>query len=846
MPGSYRASFEINNLSGYIQNTGTETGFMPISASKGPSKPVKCSNQEDVLVNFGNPSATFPEVFEALAFVQSAPCWVGRAIGTGAYWGGVDVLAASVVAFGGGRGDPATFNFTTATQATSYTAGSGDGKTVTFAGTATHGGAVNATLKIKVGSTYILASETGDAVTGADINGTGTFTKTTGAYNFTIAGTVGAIASVTGNQAAATYDLSSNKYVNINVDGILYENVNLSAGAAVPAAVTRAEAIAAINAVIPTGSGALPGTQATTSTNYIKVSGELTNGTSAKVIVSAPTTGNSALTTCFSSTGVTLSGVGTGTIGDIARVTGNVASTYDLSTNKYVNITIDNVLYENVNLSTGAGNPAAVTNVEVVAAINATITGTLASRKGTKVQIKGRLASLASGNVKVEVPTAGASALATVFSSGGGTLFAVGVDPTGPCPKYGESVYLEYSYTTNLSATVSHSFFSASPADDEFKVLIENVSGSKFILTLYQTVAGNDVYVKEYNYSLLREVDGYGKNLYIVDVFDNDSYLIAKVNLSYAGVTPVLTSTTAVALAGGDSGATPSAANYVTVWDYAKKVQDYPAKIFMNVNGLNLAYVTNILETYQYYSHQIGIVPLGYTTANAIIWRTTTAIDSKYTSLYTNWRKIYDVYNDSYAWISNVGSIGRKYAAMSDVYDGLSPAGTDEGVHGGQIKDWTTVQMEYSYDDSELADLDAAQINPVILDEVDGVKIYGDKTMAADLSDNSFVHTKRILDVITETIVKQVLHKQEFKNNDQLHQIMAKSKVETFLEPILAKELIKEARVICSSENNTAAVLTLRQFRLDVILKMTPNSQKCRLILTQVAQNTVMSQVVPA
>ena len=193
-----------------------------------------------------------------------------------------------------------------------------------------------------------------------------------------------------------------------------------------------------------------------------------------------------------------------------------------------------------------------------------------------------------------------------------------------------------------------------------------------------------------------------------------------------------------------------------------------------------------------------------------------------------------------------MGSIGRKYAAMSDVYDGLSPAGTDEGVHGGQIKDWTTVQMEYSYDDSELADLDAAQINPVILDEVDGVKIYGDKTMAADLSDNSFVHTKRILDVITETIVKQVLHKQEFKNNDQLHQIMAKSKVETFLEPILAKELIKEARVICSSENNTAAVLTLRQFRLDVILKMTPNSQKCRLILTQVAQNTVMSQVVPA
>jgi len=724
MPGSYRSSFEVNNLSSYIQNTGTETGFMPISSSKGPSKPIKCRTQEDVLVNFGNPSATFPEVFEALAFVQSAPCWVGRAIGANAYWGGVDVIANNVVAFGGGRGDPSTFNFTTATQLTEYTAGSGTGLVKTFSGSATNTPAVNATLKIRVGSTYVNASETGDSISGSDIDSgsTHTFVKTTGAYNFTF----------------------------------------------------------------------------------------------------------------------------TGTIGTVAEVTGNVAQTYDLSTNKYVNITIDNTLYENLNLSAGAGNTAAVTNTEVVAAINAVIPGTKAHTSGNYVKLHGAIASLASGNITVEDPTAGASALATVFSSGGGVLSAKGTDPVGAIPKYGESVYLEYSYTTNLSSTVSHSFFSASPADDEFKVLIENVSGSKFKLTLYQTIAGNDVYVKEYNYSLLREVDGYGKNLYILDVFDKDSYLIAKVNSSYAGVIPVLPGTPTVALAGGDSGSTPSAANYVTVWDYAKKVQEFPAKIFMNVNGLNLSYVTNILETYQYYSHQIGIVPLGNTVANAIIWRNATTIDSKYTSLYTNWRKIYDVYNDSYAWISNVGSVGRKFAAMSDVYDGLSPAGTDEGGHGGQIKDWTTIEMEYNYDDSELADLDLAQINPIIIDEVDGVKIYGDKTMAADLSDNSFIHTKRLLDIITETIVKQVLHKQEFKNNDQLHQLMAKSKVETFLEPILAKELIREANVICSDTNNTDAVKTLRQFRLDVVLKMTPNSQKCRLVLTQVAQNTVMSQVVPA
>jgi len=723
MPGSYRSDFLVNNISSYIQATGVETGFMPVYSQKGPSKPVKCSNQEDVLTWFGNPSATFPEVFEALAFVQSAPCWVGRAIGSSAYWGGVDVTATAVVPFGGGRGDPTTFNYTTATQQTEYTAGTGTGLVKQYAGNATYSGAVNATLKIKVGSTYINASENANSISGSDIDSgaTHTFIKTTGAYDFTT----------------------------------------------------------------------------------------------------------------------------TGTIGTVAEVTGNVATTYDLTTNKYVNITIDGTLYANLDLSAGAVAPAATTNIEVVAAINAVIPGTKAQVSGSYVKLHGAIASRSNGSVKVEDPTLGASALATVFSSGGGVLSAVGTDPTGAVPKYGESVVLEYSYTTNISATVSHSFFSASPTDDEYKVLVENVSGSKFKLTLYQTILGNDVYVKEYNYSLLREQDLFGINLYIEDVFDEDPYLIAKINTSYAGTVPSLPGTPSVALNGGDSGAAPADGNYVTVWDYAKKVQDYSAKLFLNVNGKNIAYVDNILQTYQYYSHQIAVVPMGNDSGDAITFRSGIALNSKYTSLYTNWRRIYDIYNDGIAWISNVGSIGRKYAAMSDVYDGLSPAGVDEGTHGGQIYDWTTQKMEYAYDDSELQDLDLAQINPVILDEIDGVKIYGDKTLRTDLSDASFVHSKRIVDTIIETVVKQVLHKQEFKLNDQLHQISAKSKVETFMEPILAAGLIRDFRCIVDDTNNTDAVKTLRQFIVDILVKITPNSQKCRLRLTQTSQNAVLSQITP-
>jgi hypothetical protein len=282
MPGSFRSDFEVRDLSGYIQATGNETGFMPISSSKGPSKPVKCRNQDDVLTWFGNPSASYPEVFEALAFIQSAPCWIGRAIGANAYWGGVDVTATNVVAFGGGRGNPETFNYTTATQLTEYTAGSGNGLTANFSGTATNIPAVNATLKIKVGSTYKSASESGDTITGSDIaSGTNTFTKTTGAYNFTFAGTIGTVAEVTGN-VAQTYNLATNKYVNITIDGVIYENIDLSDGAGDASAATNTEVVAAINAVIP-------GTKAHVSGNYVRVHGAVASLAFGKVTIEDPT-----------------------------------------------------------------------------------------------------------------------------------------------------------------------------------------------------------------------------------------------------------------------------------------------------------------------------------------------------------------------------------------------------------------------------------------------------------------------------------------------------------------------------------------------------------------------------
>ncbi len=599
LQGGWRNQFQINDQSGYVTSSVDETGAMVINSSKGPKKPKKAFSEDDIIRRYGYPSATYPELFEAIAYVRTAPLYVSSALNADARWGGVHVTSGSVTAFTAGNIDPDSYLYTTDKTLGTYTLpGTVDGSNATFSGTIPN-------VPIDAGSFVLLVDDEAKVATEAD-------------------------GTITGADATGTLNLTTGEVV----------------------------------------------------------------------------------------------------------------------------VTLTNA------------------------------------------------------------------------------------------PQVGEVVTANWGYDVSKATDVSHSFFAASPYADDLQVKIENVSGSKFKLTLYQTFQGSTVYITEYNYSLLREKDGYNKNLYILDVFNDNDYLIAKVNSSYAYSVPTLTATT-VALAGGKRGTSPTSANYTTSWDYFKKPNKYAAKIFMDVNGDHASDINTLISTYQYYSHGITIVPMDNDASDAITYRSALALDTDNISLYTNWRKIYDPYNDSYAWISNVGSIGKKYAMMADVYDGMSPAGIDEDGHGGQISDWRTIEMENDYSDAETLLLDQAQINPIILDDAYGVVIMGDRTLKVTAGDTSFIHTKRIDNWVIEKVVKQVLRVKEFKLNTAQTRLQAQSMVETLLVPLLAKSLYKAAKVICDSTNNTDAVMTNRQFIIDLIRTSTVNNQTTLLRLTRTAQGAVLSEIIP-
>ena len=101
---SWRQKVNELDFSGFVSSSPGEVGGTVIKARRGRSdKAVLVQSEKGVIANFGKPSAEYPEVFEILAFVKEAPCYVTCAIGADALYGGVDVLEDTVVAFSAGE-----------------------------------------------------------------------------------------------------------------------------------------------------------------------------------------------------------------------------------------------------------------------------------------------------------------------------------------------------------------------------------------------------------------------------------------------------------------------------------------------------------------------------------------------------------------------------------------------------------------------------------------------------------------------------------------------------------------------------------------------------------------------
>jgi len=537
-----------------------------------------------------------------------------------------------------------------------------------------------------------------------------------------------------------------------------------------------------------------------------------------------------------------------GEAGTVATYTSTVeiATTVDLSAgavDKLVNLEIDGALYQNINFGQATGT----SKVSIVNVINAAVGRTVASVTGSNIKIDGLVASANVGSVKITAPSSGTSGLNLIFDALATSITGTSAtSPTGFVPKAGEEVEFNFNYLVDIKSDTSFSLFTASPFDDDLEVYdikVSRISGKQYRAILYLVDTFGPSEVDTFEFSLIREKNAFGKSLYYEDVFLDSDYLKIFVNSEYSGVADPLVET--VRLSGGDRGDEPTSSDFLECYNYFQQANVYKVKTFMDPYGTNLNNLINVITNYQPYATGITVVPQGNNALAAKTYRVNSGVDFDGVALYTNWLKINDTYNNSFAWTSGVGKIGVKYSQMSDVYDGLAPAGTDEQGRGGQLRGGFEIkEVEYDYTDADLELLNDANINPIIKKPSYGVMIYGDRTLQVLNSDTSFIPHRRLFNKMIEDITTQILEKQIFKLNDPIHRLLAKTQAETYIAPILALSLLREVYVQCDENNNNDAVLQVRKFILDVFVKVSPFSEFVTLRLTRLPQGGVLASFI--
>lgn len=532
----------------------------------------------------------------------------------------------------------------------------------------------------------------------------------------------------------------------------------------------------------------------------------------------------------------------------------NISSGVDLdpesdNQDKGIDLTIDGVLYKNINF----GKSTTTTRASIITAINTAVGQTVAFVSGNFIQIKGLYADTTLGQVKIAPASNLGSAVRLVFNStatNDTVLFGnSAISPTGFIPSAKSKIVWDFNFVQDIKNETCFSIFTASPFDDtleQYSVTVTKVPNTdkqyRAILYLDSSLGGSST-VGDYLFSLDKQKVN-GKSIYYEDVFENDDYIKVYVNSSYLGVcNPV--SSTPIYLTGGNRGTEPLDSDYIEAWNRFRKRNLYPIKTFMDVYGNSASTLKNLIEDYHPYAFGITCVPYGNNVDSAVQFRNDLGLDFDGLALYTNWMKISDGYNNSFAWTSGVGKIGVKYSQMEAVFDGLAPAGTDENGIGGQINGlrFTIIELENDFTDFELQTLDEAQINPFIR-EGSLVMAYGDKTLQVQTTDTTFIPHRRLLNYITDNIVNGILKQQIFKLNDSFHRLNAKTLSDILITPIANANLLREFLVVCDESNNTDAILSQRKFVLDVYLKVTPFSEFVQLRVTRLAQNAILAEFI--
>ena len=299
----------------------------------------------------------------------------------------------------------------------------------------------------------------------------------------------------------------------------------------------------------------------------------------------------------------------------------------------------------------------------------------------------------------------------------------------------------------------------------------------------------------------------------------------------------------------GSDGANPTAAHYITGYDFFKSTEDVDISFILGAGADQtraLDLINNVAESRKdciavISPESADVVDNGGFSgkqAEDIIAFRNSLPSSSFAVMDSGYKRQFDKFNDVFRAIPLNGDTAGIMARSDNIRDPwYSPA----GFQRGQVKN--VVKLTFNPRKADRDELYKAGVNPVVSFPGQGTVLFGDKTLLSTPSAFDRINVRRLF-IVLEKAIAIAAQSSLFEFNDVFTRQQFKNLVEPFLREVQGRRGIVDFSVICDTTNNTSEVIDRNEFVGDIFIKPNRSINFIQLNFVAVRSGVEFSEIV--
>ncbi|MEM3000627.1 MAG: phage tail sheath subtilisin-like domain-containing protein [Nitrososphaerales archaeon] len=220
------------------------------------------------------------------------------------------------------------------------------------------------------------------------------------------------------------------------------------------------------------------------------------------------------------------------------------------------------------------------------------------------------------------------------------------------------------------------------------------------------------------------------------------------------------------------------------------------------------------------------------------------AINSSYGALYWPWLKIFNQFDGSEIFVPPSGFVCGVFSRTARVREQwFAPA----GLNRGHLLTALDVEFNATQGERDLLYGSGNAINPIVKFPVDGITVFGQRTLQRKQSALDRVNVRMLLIFLKKNLTR-LLRFFLFEPIDRLLFAEVRAAITPFLEDVMARRGLQAFKVICDETNNTPERIDRNELHVSVLLKPTRAAEfiVLNLVIMRTEQSFAAEEVLAA